>query len=287
MGAHCLLMLSQLCPSQLSSIDSSKNLFQHGPRGPPLPLSPVPTNDVNNFILATEGTGSENESTNSLNTPSTSYCMVRSIILRFPLIRAIFPRVSRPLLPIAGRLPPALSPLRPRHRLIHSSPQRSPSPPDPESYKLPPGATLTQRLKHLIKSYGWYALGVYFILSAVDFTVAFGAVNVLGAEHVSRVASSIKDAVFGLLNSKPPEPGREDMDVANSHAGSGGHEGLYAMLVLAYTIHKTIFLPVRVGLTAAFTPRLVGWLRQRGWAGGAGTKRAVHEMREKMRDRRQ
>ena len=213
--------------------------------------------------------------------------MVRNIIFRLPLVRAIFPRVSRPLLPLAGRIPPvSQTSLRPRHRLTHSSPQRSQSPPDPEAYKLPPGATLSQRLKHLIKSYGWYALGVYIILSTLDFTVAFAAVNILGAEHVSRVAASIKETVFGLINSKPPEPGREDMDDAGSHTSEGGHEGLYAMLVLAYTIHKTLFLPVRVGLTAAFTPRLVGWLRQKGWAGGAGTKRAVQEMRDKMRERR-
>lgn len=214
--------------------------------------------------------------------------MVRNIILRFPLVRAIFPRVSRPLLPISSRLPTtAHSPLRPRHRLTHSSPQRSPSPPDPDSYKLPPGATLSQRLKHLIKSYGWYALGVYIILSTLDFTVAFGGIYLLGAEHVAQVAASVKGAVYGLVNSKPPEPGREELDSANSHESRGGHEGLYAMLVLAYTIHKTLFLPVRVGLTAAFTPRLVGWLRQKGWAGGAGTKRAVQEMRDKIRDRRQ
>ena len=72
------------------------------------------------------------------------------------------------------------------------------------------------------------------------------------------------------------------MDSA-SHAHGGGSEGIWAMVVLAYTIHKTLFLPVRVGLTAAVTPRLVGWLRSRGWAGSAGTKRAAQEMRERIR----
>jgi hypothetical protein len=42
---------------------------------------------------------------------------------------------------------------------------------------------------------------------------------------------------------------------------------------------------VRIGLTAAFTPRIVNWLRAKGWAGGAGTRRAVQEMRERLRDR--
>ncbi|CAL1707010.1 unnamed protein product [Somion occarium] len=212
--------------------------------------------------------------------------MVRNIILRFPIVRALVPRVSRPLLPLSTRLPPTVNaPLRSPTRLFHSSPTRSQSPHDPDFPRLPPNSSLSQRLKHLIKSYGWYALGVYIILSTLDFTVAFAAVNVLGAEHVSRVAASVKDMFYNMIHSKAPEPGREEMDSAVSH--SNGQEGLYAMLVLAYTIHKTLFLPVRVGLTAALTPRLVGWLRSRGWAGGAGTKRAVQEMRDRMRDRRQ
>src|SRR5882672_1257835 len=38
---------------------------------------------------------------------------------------------------------------------------------------LPPNASVSQRLKHLIKSYGWYALGVYVIFSTLDFGIAF------------------------------------------------------------------------------------------------------------------
>jgi hypothetical protein len=149
---------------------------------------------------------------------------------------------------------------------------------------LPPNATLSQRLKHLIKSYGWYTLGVYLVLSALDFGVAFVGINLLGADYVSHVATQAKNMVYDMLHSRPAEPGRDEIDQA-THANQGS-EGLYAMLVLAYTVHKTLFLPVRVGLTAAFTPRLVGWLRQRGWIGGAGTRRAAAEVREILRERR-
>jgi len=128
---------------------------------------------------------------------------------------------------------------------------------------------------------------VYLLVGAVDFTVAFAAVNILGAEHVSRVAASIKEFFMSYIPARPTEPGREEMDSVVGHASATGHEGLYAMIVLAWTVHKTLFLPVRVGLTAGLTPRLVGWLRTRGWAGGAGTKRAVQEMRDKMRDSRE
>ncbi|KAF5386255.1 hypothetical protein D9615_002438 [Tricholomella constricta] len=222
--------------------------------------------------------------------------MVRSFIPRFPVLRSLVPRVSAaPILPTTRLRPAVAHSLRPSShaRLFHHfparltipqpSPRESPTDPLPP---LPPDATLSQRLKHLIKSYGWYALGVYIVLSALDFGVAFAGVNLLGAEYVSQLAASVKETVTSLLHPHPPEPGFDEIESANAQPGQAGQEGLYAMLVLAYTIHKTLFLPVRVGLTAAFTPKIVNWLGRRGWAGSAGTKRAATEMRERLRERR-
>lgn len=164
---------------------------------------------------------------------------------------------------------------------LSSSPPQSPLDDRPT---LPPDATLSQRLKFLIKSYGWYALGMYIALTVVDFGVAFAGVNLLGAERVSYVTASVKAYISGLVYNRPLEPGREELESITPHGSS--NDGLYAMLLLAYTIHKTLFFPVRVGLTAALTPKLVGWLGRRGWAGGEGTKRAAKEMRERMRNPR-
>lgn len=202
-----------------------------------------------------------------------------------PRLRAFVPRLSAPLLPFARPAPPA----RP-FRLSVSRPSASaPRPPaSPSTPSLSPDSSLSQRLKNLIKSYGWYALGVYLVFSALDFAVAFAAINLLGADYVAGVAASVKASIYNVLPSKQAEPGLEELDsshVPGNAAAANGHEGLYAMLVLAYTVHKTLFLPVRVGLTAAFTPRLVTWLRARGWAGGEGTRRAATEMRAKLRDR--
>lgn len=214
--------------------------------------------------------------------------MVRPLLPRIPFFRGILSKARNPLLP-TSRLRPQLTPLTnlPRSRLFHHFPARlnlnNPTP-DPR-HTLPAGASLTQRLRHLIKSYGWYALGVYFLLSVLDFGVAFAGINLLGADYVSRVAADVKGAVAHILHSKPPEPGRDELDHPQAAPG-GGQEGLYAMLVLAYTIHKTLFVPVRVGLTAALTPRIVGWLSQRGWVGSQGTRRAATEMRDKLRERR-
>ena len=202
-----------------------------------------------------------------------------------PRLRAFIPRLYAPLLPFARPVPPA----RP-FRLSVSRPSapapRTPASPSTPSF--PPDSSLSQRLKNLIKSYGWYALGVYLVFSALDFAVAFAAINLLGADYVAGVAASVKASIYNIFSSKQAERGLEELDSSHAQgnvAAPNGHEGLYAMLVLAYTVHKTLFLPVRVGLTAAFTPRLVTWLKSRGWAGGEGTRRAAAEMRTKLRDR--
>jgi len=116
---------------------------------------------------------------------------------------------------------------------------------------------------------------VYFILSTLDFGVAFGAIHLLGAEQVSSIAHRIKGYVASILYREPHDP-------EESTSAAPGSEGLYTMIVLAWTIHKTLFLPVRVGLTAALTPKLVGWLSRRGWVGSDGAKRAAIEIRDRM-----
>jgi len=146
-----------------------------------------------------------------------------------------------------------------------------------------PDASLTERLKHLIKTYGWYALGVYTILTVVDFGIAFAGINVIGAEKVSRVERAVKEYVVSFIYTSPPEPGKQEVEKVPQ---DGSREGLVAMLVLAYAVHKTLFLPFRVGLTAVLTPRLVGWLTKRGWAGGEGTKRAAREFGQRVRQGR-
>ena len=125
---------------------------------------------------------------------------------------------------------------------------------------------------------------MYVAVSAIDFAAALAGIHLLGADYVSSVAASAKAWLLGLVYSRPPEPGRDEMEEMTRSAGTGGQEGLYAMLVLAYIVHK-MMLPLRIGLTAVLTPRFVNWLRVRGWAGGEGTRRAIQEMKERLRDR--
>ena len=215
--------------------------------------------------------------------------MMRRVLPRLPFLRTILPRVSRPILPLSSRIStPETRILTGTLRIapfrsIHATPARLSSPPHSPDAKEP--ASLSQRLVALMKTYGWYAVGVYTVISIVDFTIAFAGVNLLGADYVSSVAASAKAWVLSVVYSRPPEPGREEIEEVPQNMAVGGQEGLYAMLLLAWTVHKTLFVPVRIGLTAAFTPRIVNWLRAKGWAGGAGTRRAVQEMRERLRDR--
>lgn len=212
--------------------------------------------------------------------------MLRRMIPRLPGFR-----LSAPVLPLTSRIATPSTSISSRGlsrgstlHFFRPSTQRFVSVPPRQgdsNTSLPPNATLSERLKFLMKSYGWYAAGVYLVLSALDFTVAFIGINLLGAEQVSQGAAYVKEVVIGLLPAKASEPGREG--AAETGEVTGSQEGLYAMLVLAYTIHKTLFLPVRIGLTAALTPRLVGWLRSRGWVGGEGTRRAAQEMRNRLR----
>ncbi|KAI5118352.1 hypothetical protein M0805_006753 [Coniferiporia weirii] len=215
-----------------------------------------------------------------------------------PGTRAFVPRASlfsRPLLPLTPRLASssphsfgflaARSTWHPQFRMFSYSPpsvRSSPSSPSPSGSGpetgAGPNATFSQRLKHLINKYGWYALGVHLVISVLDFSVAFAAVNVLGEEQVFRVTHIIKDHISSLVHSTPLEPGSQGAETALS----GGRESLYAMLVLAFTIHK-LFTPIRVGLTAGLTPKLVGWLTRRGWAGGEGAKMAGRELRKRFR----
>jgi len=195
---------------------------------------------------------------------------------------------SRPLLPLTTSnfaspfRPPSTCPLRLSNGALqrnyfssnvnNDQPPPSPTPSD----KLPENATLTQRLKFTMKKYGWYALGMYIFFSTLDFGLTFAAINYLGADYATQLVESIKAFLPSIFQGT-------DGDPSNPEMSKPGRESLYAMLVLAYTIHKTLLLPFRVGLTAAFTPRFVKWLGRKGYSGSDGAKRAMTDARQKLR----
>ncbi|GAC97500.1 potential N-terminal peptidyl-methionine acetyltransferase [Pseudozyma hubeiensis SY62] len=142
-----------------------------------------------------------------------------------------------------------------------SKPSSTPPPrPEPEAEDTdspPPKATLRERLKFLTRRYGWWALGVYLLASSVDFSLTFLAIHLLGADHIRSLEASLRKSI-GL------EQRSEDPDESSKSGNKSST--IWTEAVLAYTIHKTLLLPVRVAFTAAVTPSFVKWLVKMGWA---------------------
>jgi hypothetical protein len=142
-----------------------------------------------------------------------------------------------------------------------------------------------------MRKYGRHALVVYLLLSAVDLSIAFGLVHTVGADKISIAKDWIEDrwasATHGAVEAEKIRIEREDQErterVHRAEAeedalkrgnkrGGLGSPLFWAEFALAYTIHKTAFLPVRVGLTVAWTPKVVAWLTRRGWIGKVGKR---------------
>ncbi|KAJ9100580.1 hypothetical protein QFC21_003624 [Naganishia friedmannii] len=164
------------------------------------------------------------------------------------------------------------------------------SEPDPS----PPSPGLTGKLKDLMKKYGRHALAVYLLLSGVDLAITFTLVHLAGAEKIEwvrdYVVASWRDMRYGSEVAKEMQRVEEEeqrvKDLAEqAEQGTqpqqqgkkkkNANAMLWAEFALAYGIHKTLLLPVRVGATAAVTPKLVHWLTARGWVGKGGVKRAA------------
>lgn len=155
-----------------------------------------------------------------------------------------------------------LRPARPKGVFIRAYTQQS---------KPQPNQSLGQRFKELSQKYGWVAVGVYTAISVIDFSIAFAAVNVAGAERVKKVEKKVLDWVGMNTSKQPSDSDKEGKEDKNS---------IWAMAVLAYGIHKTLFLPPRLALAAGITPRLVKELQRRGYAVGPNAEKVVARVRK-------
>ena len=128
----------------------------------------------------------------------------------------------------------------------------------------PVDSSLTSRLRRLSRENGKVALGVYLGLSLVDFGVTFLAVYSLGAEHVHQA----EDWVLRQLDWRRKKEGevvrkvgewaeKKQAQQAEAAQDKVAGSALWTTALLAYTIHKTLLLPFRIGVTAAVTPAVV------------------------------
>ncbi|KAK2625416.1 hypothetical protein QTJ16_004728 [Diplocarpon rosae] len=151
------------------------------------------------------------------------------------------------------------------------------------------------RLKKLGREYGWSALGVYFLLSALDFPFCYLLVMWLGTDRighweevvVTNVKKLIPDSIEKFWHEWRASMKTAEQEFTGNDAVSEGVEmsgwgveeatennkkdaSLATRLALAYAIHKS-FIFVRVPLTAAVTPKVVKILRGWGWDIGKRT----------------
>lgn len=198
-----------------------------------------------------------------------------------------------------------------RSRFFHSSrPRRNAGAADATQAAKDSNASLSvgQRLKKLSREYGWSALGVYFLLTALDFPLCYLLVQWLGTDRVGRwehavvsrvaplIPAVVKDKWYALkawMHSAEEEiTGKDDMSDVVDMAGWGVEEAqrenkkeasLGTQLALAYAIHKS-FIFLRVPATVALTPKVVKVLRGWGWNIGKRSTPAEKAARKAAKD---
>ncbi|KAI9323470.1 hypothetical protein BX666DRAFT_63400 [Dichotomocladium elegans] len=115
------------------------------------------------------------------------------------------------------------------------------------------------KLKELAQKYGAASVLVYLGIGVVDLGIAFGGIQVLGQSKVKQVEDEIVGTVNKWLRREPKAKEAQDNN------GDSEQPSLTSVFLLAYAIHKTLFLPLRVTATAAVTPAFVRKIHQLGW----------------------
>jgi hypothetical protein len=129
------------------------------------------------------------------------------------------------------------------------------------------------KLKELTKKYGAVGIIVYLGVGCVDLGVALGVIQLVGLEKVKQLEKGVLEVVystgenFGISKKQPIETGENTMVTSEGSVTTEDDTPSFAsVFILAYGIHKTLFLPIRLGITAAITPAIVRKLHQMGWA---------------------
>lgn len=132
---------------------------------------------------------------------------------RRPIHASAFPRLfSRPSLRSSTRN--AFN-----KRLLSTKPPLDPAP----NVQLPkPSLSLTQRMRKLSREYGWSALGVYLLLTALDFPFCFLAVRWLGTDRIGHFEHIVVSWFWKVI----PYPFSSQPEVEIEDAGKvmEGHE---------------------------------------------------------------
>ncbi|KAF8939973.1 hypothetical protein BGZ58_008133 [Dissophora ornata] len=132
------------------------------------------------------------------------------------------------------------------------------------------------KIKQLIKQYGYTGVAVYFGISMVDLAATFVVVKAAGMEKIEKGQDWVVEHIggyFGYKRNPDRTHASENKDVGDG-AGFNKASGLWSVFVIAYGIHK-LLVPFRVVATSMITPPLVKWLVKKGWINEVVKKGAV------------
>ena len=146
-----------------------------------------------------------------------------------------------------------------------------------QTTQLKPKQSLSEKLKDLSKKYGRASIAVYLGISLVDYAVAFALVHQLGTDRISyyedeffsyikQVTGYHKEStIVHNATNQAVSTTAQTIDGAIGTKQEKKGSGIWTEAVIAYGIHKAIFIFARVPITVAITPPLVKALNRRGW----------------------
>ncbi|KAG1471218.1 hypothetical protein G6F56_002254 [Rhizopus delemar] len=121
------------------------------------------------------------------------------------------------------------------------------------------------KLKELSQKYGAVGILVYLGVGVVDLGITFGIIQFAGLEKVK----ALEEGALEIVRSAGEKIGfhtHEATDKTELLDKKDEDPSFTSVFILAYGIHKTLLLPVRLGITAAITPAIVRKIHQLGWA---------------------
>ncbi|KAK3834741.1 MAG: hypothetical protein JOS17DRAFT_682057 [Linnemannia elongata] len=123
------------------------------------------------------------------------------------------------------------------------------------------------KIKQLVKQYGYTGVAVYLGISTLDLAATFIIVKAAGMEKIEKAQDYVIEH-YGPYVGYKPKPH------AHPHNNPEAASGLWSVFVIAYGIHK-LLVPLRVVATSMITPPLVKWLVRKGWIKEVAKKGAV------------
>ncbi|KAH7052569.1 hypothetical protein BKA57DRAFT_455969 [Linnemannia elongata] len=141
------------------------------------------------------------------------------------------------------------------------------------------------KIKQLIRQYGYTGVAVYLGISTLDLAATFIIVKAAGMEKIEKAQDYVLEHYGPYVGYKPKphdhshnnNPEAVDLDkVDDEQVGAiyNKASGLWSVFVIAYGIHK-LLVPLRVVATSMITPPLVKWLVRKGWIKEVAKKGAV------------